>query len=69
MTSQIQTTTSILSKDEQKFLDNYMDYINAIWHEYYETKGTFRAMSMIEREKQLKHYRDKLYIIYLKLNK
>ena len=50
----------IYTREEQLFLDSYMDMVNSIWYEWFATKGSPGSMSMTEREEQLKYYRDRL---------
>ena len=57
-----------ITDSEQKFLDTYMNRINRLWHEYYDTRGTYGAMSMKKREEILALMRDKLHRINMKLN-
>ena len=50
----------IYTREEQEFLDSYMNRVNNIWYEWFATKGSPGGMSMTEREEQLKYYRDRL---------
>ena len=60
---------SRLTKKERMFYNKYMNYVNEVWREWFASKGSFRAMSITEKEKQLSYYRDKLDKINRKLNR
>lgn len=50
-----------ITKKEQYFLDTYMRRVNAVWSEWFATRGSYGGMSMKEREEILGKLRDKLH--------
>lgn len=61
----------LLNMDDQRFLANYMKYVNTVWKEYLSNRksGSSGGMTMSKREEILKQYRDRLHVINIKHKK
>lgn len=62
------TPSRKITRKEQHFLNTYMDRVNALWAEWFATRGTYGALSMKKREEILALLRAKLHRINCKIN-